>query len=98
MELIEQSILVQPKLRMLNELAEQSQKVAVTGLRPVFEDLPKTCVDAENNRRQLLGFRLNIEGPERQISYFTRLLHDANMIAKAPGPLLNPFKIPDRDV
>jgi hypothetical protein len=91
MELIEQSILVQPHLRTLNALAEKTQKVAVTGLRPIFEDLAASAEDAERDRRRLLGFRLNVEGPARHVSYFQRLLHDANMLAKPTPKAFNPF-------
>ena len=95
MELIEQSILVQPQIRLLNTLAEQSKKVAVTGLSPVFEELSKNSLEAESERRQLLGFRLNIQGPERQVSYFKRLLQDANLLTPKQAPVTNPFKATD---
>ena len=95
MELIEQSILVQPQIRLLNNLAEKTKKVAVTGLCPVFEELSKSCEQIESDRRRLLGFRLNIQGPARQVSYFKRLLHDANLLASKPVTQNNPFKSSD---
>jgi len=79
--LIQQSFVVSPQLSHLNHLAEAAKKVAFTQVDPIFsQQFSGSMSEAEAERRRLLAFRLSVEGPERQVNYFTRMLNEANLI------------------
>lgn len=62
------SLRVTPKIGLLNQYVQKVQKVAISAIDPVY---------ADNHRLQ--AFNIRVEGPPRQMSYFYRLLSDANL-------------------
>ena len=95
MRMIEQSMVVQPRLSMLQKIAEKVKQVAFTSLHPVFMEADllrnqQECCEAESVRRELIGFRLQVEGPEKHVSYFQHLCKEANLIAR-PAILSSDF-------
>ena len=54
----------------LNQYISKVKQVAVQSIHPVFD---------EEDRKQLQGFYLNLEGPPKYISHLSRILSDANL-------------------
>lgn len=65
-------------------MADKAKQVAFTDIQPVFEEVDaqnnQSMSQVEENRRRLLAFRLSIEGPQRDVNYFSRLISEANLI------------------
>jgi hypothetical protein len=59
---------VNRKIGLLNKYVQKVKKVAISSIDPIY---------ADNNEIQ--GFNIRVEGPARQMSYFHRLLSDANL-------------------
>ncbi len=74
MNFSEESILVRPEIRLLNRYAQKAKQVAITSINPVF-----SASEAESERRNLQALRIQIEGPQKHLSYFNRLIENANL-------------------
>ncbi len=59
---------VSPKIGLLNKYVQKVQKVAISAIDPIY---------AENHEIQ--AFNIRVEGPPRHMSYFNRLIADANL-------------------
>jgi hypothetical protein len=77
MRFTEESMLVQPKIGLLNRYAQKAKQVAITAINPVFSG-----AEAENHRRALQALRIQVEGPQKSLSYFNRLIEGANLKVK----------------
>jgi hypothetical protein len=77
MEFTEESIVVRPQIGLLNRYAQKAKQVAITSINPIF-----SASEAENQRRDLLALRIQVEGPSRHLSYFNRLIEGANLKVK----------------
>ncbi len=58
---------VSPKIGLLNKYVQKVKKVAISSIHPVYAD------------NELQAFNICIEGPPRHMSYFNRLIADANL-------------------
>ena len=92
MRMVEESMVVQPKLTMLQKISDTVKQVAFTSVDPVFVESAglishnQSYSQVESARRELIGFRLQVEGPEKHVNYFQRLLKEANLIARPVMP------------
>lgn len=77
MDFLEESLLVQPKIGLLNRYAQKAKQVAITAVNPVF-----SASEAESNRRGLQALRIQVEGPQKSLNYFNRLIEGANLKVK----------------
>ena len=65
------SLMVQPNIGMLNKIAQQAKKVAITSVSPVFEGYtPGT----EHPCQTLQALRIQVEGPSQHMAYFNKLI------------------------
>lgn len=78
MKFTEESHLVRPDIGMLNRYAQKARQVAITAINPVF-----SAAEAESKRRALQALRIQVEGPQKSLHYFNRLLEGANLKYKA---------------
>lgn len=78
MEFMEESLTVQPKLSLLNRYAQKAKRVAIKAIKPVFD----SAAEVESQRRSLQGYRIQVEGPTRHLSYFNRMIDRANLRLK----------------
>lgn len=58
---------VTPRIGLLNKYVQKVKKVAISSIHPVYAD------------NELQAFNICIEGPPRHMSYFNRLIADANL-------------------
>lgn len=77
MTLKEDSILVRPEIGLLNRFAQKAKQVAITSISPVF-----SASEAESQRRSLQALRIQVEGPQRSLNYFNRLIEGADLKVK----------------
>ena len=61
---------VSPRIGLLNKYVHKVKKVAISSIHPVY-------ADAEG--RELQAFNIAVEGPAKYLSYFNRLIDDANL-------------------
>lgn len=66
--LVTENMRVTPKIGLVNQYLQKVKKVAISSINPIY---------ADNNEIQ--AFNIQVEGPPRHMSYFTRLLLDANL-------------------
>jgi hypothetical protein len=59
---------VSPKIGLLNKYVQKVKKVAISSIDPVYAD-----------NHEIAAFNIRVEGPPRQMSYFNRLIADANL-------------------
>ena len=59
---------VTPKIGLLNKYVQKVKKVAISSIDPVY---------AANH--EIEAFNIRVEGPPRHMSYFNRLIADANL-------------------
>jgi hypothetical protein len=59
---------VTPKIGLLNKYVQKVKKVAISSIDPVY---------AANH--EIEAFNIRVEGPPRHMSYFNRLLANANL-------------------
>jgi hypothetical protein len=59
---------VSPKIGLLNKYIQKVKKVAISAIDPVYED-----------NHEIKAFNIRVEGPPRHMSYFNRLIADANL-------------------
>jgi hypothetical protein len=78
MKYTEESHLVRPNIGLLNRYAQKAKQVAITSINPVFSG-----AEAESKRRELQALRIQVEGPQKSLSYFHRLIEGANLTYKA---------------
>ena len=62
------SLMVQPNIGMLNRIAQQAKKVAITSVSPVFDSAP------EHPCQTLQALRIQVEGPSQHMAYFDKLI------------------------
>ncbi len=74
MKFIEESILVRPDIGEVNRYARRAKQVAITSISPVF-----SASEAESERRRLQALRIQVEGPQKSLSYFNRMIEGANL-------------------
>lgn len=74
MQFTEESLLVRPEIRLLNRYAQKAKQVAITAINPVFSGS-----EAESHRRNLQALRIQVEGPQKSLSYFNRLIEGADL-------------------
>jgi hypothetical protein len=77
MKFTEESILVRPNIGLLNRYAQKAKQVAITAISPIFSGS-----EAESRRRELQALRIQIEGPQKSLSYFNRLIEGADLKVK----------------
>jgi hypothetical protein len=65
---VTENLRVSPKIGLLNKYVQKVKKVAISSIDPIY---------ADNN--EIRGFNIRVEGPPRHMSYFNRLLADANL-------------------
>ncbi len=78
MTFTEESLLVLPQIRLLNRYAQKAKQVAITSINPVF-----SASEAESQRRGLQALRIQVEGPQKHLSYFNSLIEGANLKVQA---------------
>lgn len=59
---------VSPKIGLLNKYIQKVKKVAISAIDPVYAD-----------NHEIQAFNIRVEGPPRHMSYFNRLIADANL-------------------
>ena len=57
-----------PQIRLLNKYVQKAKKVAIDAIHPVY-----------SQERQLKGFEVRVVGPAGHLSYFRRLIDEANL-------------------
>lgn len=66
------SFMVQPNIGMLNRIAQQAKKVAITSVSPVFDGY--TPSTDEHPCQTLQALRIQVEGPSQHMAYFNKLI------------------------
>jgi len=66
--IIQENLRVRPSIKALNRFAQKVNKVAISAIDPIY---------ADNN--QLLAFNISVEGPPGHVSYFNRLIANADL-------------------
>ena len=64
---ITEELRVTPRIGLLNKYVQKAKKVAINSINPVYAD------------NELQAFNISIEGSPRHVSYFNRLIADANL-------------------
>lgn len=59
---------VRPRIKDLNRYAQKVNQIAISSIHPIY---------ADNN--ELQAFNICIEGPQRHVSYFNRLIAKADL-------------------
>jgi hypothetical protein len=59
---------VSPQIGLLNKYVQKVKKVAISAIDPVYAD-----------NHEIQAFNIRVEGPPRHMSYFNRLIADANL-------------------
>lgn len=77
MEFTEESLLVRPKIGLLNRFAQKAKQVAIISINPIF-----SSSEAVDQTRNLLALRIQVEGPSRHLNYFHRLIEGADLKMK----------------
>lgn len=68
-----QNYRVMPAIGRLNKYLQRAQKVALSSIDPVYFNAE------EGTAPKLQGFNIKVEGPARYLSYFHRLIDEANL-------------------
>ncbi|MBY0451094.1 MAG: hypothetical protein K2X01_10770 [Cyanobacteria bacterium] len=62
---------VVPSVRLLNKYVQRAKKVAISSINPFFFE------DSDGHTQR--GLNIRVEGPASHISYFNRLIDQANL-------------------
>ncbi|MBY0402322.1 MAG: hypothetical protein K2X66_00345 [Cyanobacteria bacterium] len=70
---LSEDLRVIPAIGRLNKYLQRAKKVAISSINPVYFG------DEDDGNRRLHAFNIRVEGPAKHVSYFHRLIDEANL-------------------
>lgn len=68
-----ENLRVVPAISRLNKYLQRAKKVAISSINPVYFG------QEDDGQRKLQAFNIRVEGPAKHVSYFHRLIDEANL-------------------
>lgn len=72
METMTETLRVIPEIGRLNKYLQRAKKVAISSINPIY-------LGPANGERRLQAFNIRVEGPAKHLSYFHRMIDEANL-------------------